>query len=311
MVRTGTTDPGTCTKRTSNIARERSVSCVVEEESEGHAVIRSLPRRPAANNVAAASLLAVLVAAPVVAPVAAHDPDKSGAAARERRTGPAGSAGFLFGIDVSHWQSFIRWRRVASAGVDFAIAKATDGTWMVDHWYERNRRRAQRNDVNFTAYHFARPGRAPGDARREADYFLKHADLRARNLTPALDIEASGGLRPRALRAWVLAWLRRVENRLGVKPIIYTSPGFWTGQVDNSRRIARRGYEVLWLAHYDTRRPSVPARRWAGNSWTFWQWTECGRVRGVRGCVDRNYYRGDDIRDLTIRRLSRGPARPT
>jgi len=248
--------------------------------------------------------MSVVVAA--TAPVLARGPGRDSS---EQRAGPAAGEGHKLGIDVSHWQSFIRWRRVAAHGIDFAIAKATDGTWMVDHWYERNRRRAERNGIRFTAYHFARPGRAYGDAVAEADFFLKHADLRGGNLVPALDIEDAGGLRPAALRTWILTWLHRVEKRLGVKPMIYTSPGFWTGRVGNSRRIAQQGYKVLWLAHYQTNRPSVPARRWDGNGWTFWQWTECGRVRGVQGCIDRNYYSGGKLRDLTIRH-QRSTARP-
>ena len=62
------------------------------------------------------------------------------------------------GIDVSHWQGFIDWDRVAASGVDFAIVKATEGADVVDAWYLRNRNRARRAGILVTAYHFAHPG---------------------------------------------------------------------------------------------------------------------------------------------------------
>jgi lysozyme len=209
------------------------------------------------------------------------------------------------GIDVSHWQGRIGWRKVARDGVDFAIAKATEGYGWVDRSYRRNHARARLRGVRITAYHYARPDRSPWDAIREADFFIDHARLRPGDLLPALDLETTGGLNRRNLRTWTLHWLQRVERRLGVKPMIYTSPGFWSSALGDTRLIARRGYEVVWVAHWDTYRPRVPADGWNGNGWTFWQWTSRGRVDGVRGFVDRNWYNGKALRSLTIRSLRR------
>lgn len=272
-----------------------------------HAVIRTLSLGRALP-VVGAVVLAVVTAAPALAAEPKSSSEQASPTRMEHGRGPLAELDLPFGIDVSHWQSFIRWRHVASAGVDFAIIKATDGTWMVDDRYERNKRRAEFHGIRVTAYHFARPDRGRYDAIREADYFLRNARLNGGNLVPALDMETSGGLGPRALRTWVLTWLRRVEEKLGVRPMVYTSPGFWSGWLSNSRGIARAGYSVLWLAHYDTNRPSTPARGWNGHGWTFWQWTECGHVRGVRGCVDRDYFIGPSLRDLTIRQIRMGVA---
>lgn len=255
----------------------------------------------------AALALAVLTTAPAFA-VGPHRLDPSAAAEAATSAGPARGRGFSTGIDVSHWQTYVRWGRVARDGIDFAIVKATDGTSMKDPWYDRNKTRAQRAGLKFTAYHFARPGRQGGslqsDARMEARWFLRHADLQPRNLAPVLDLEVHNGLSSSALRTWTLTWLRTVQRELGVKPVVYTSPGFWTGQAGNTRAIARAGFDDLWVAHYGTSRPKVPAGRWGGNGWTFWQWTQCGRVSGVKGCVDRNYFRGRDLDEMSIRSLS-------
>ena len=53
----------------------------------------------------------------------------------------------------------------------------------------------------------------------------------------------------------------------------------------------------LWVAHYLKKdRPRI-ARNWA-----FWQYSETGRVSGIRGKVDFNVFNGDstDFRDLLI-----------
>ncbi|MGI8534816.1 MAG: glycoside hydrolase family 25 protein [Candidatus Limnocylindrales bacterium] len=240
----------------------------------------------------------------LASPAAASEPSSSGVGIAGAQ-GPLAGVGFQSGIDVSHWQGYIDWRKVGRTTIDFAIAKATEGTYFVDGYYHRNKQRAEAAGLHFTAYHFANPSRRNGsvyvDARREADWFLQHADLEARNLVPALDLERTGGLGRDALRRWTLAWLGRVEARLDIKPMIYTSPSFWANHLGNTQAAARQGYEVLWVAHWRTHRPWVPARRWNGHGWTLWQWTDCGRVSGIRSCVDRDYFGGDSLAELTIR----------
>ena len=204
------------------------------------------------------------------------------------------------GIDVSHWQARINWPRVARSGIDFMIAKATQGRGRVDHWYQRNYRRARAAGVRVTAYHYATPHGGRRDAYAQADFFIHHAHLSSSDLVPALDLEVSGGLSPRALQRWTLAWLHRVESRLGVKPIVYTSLGFWRGNMNNTTAVAKAGFRVLWLASWNTQKPSVPAGHWSGSGWTIWQWTKCGHVAGITGCVDRDALVGARLRDLTI-----------
>lgn len=219
------------------------------------------------------------------------------------------------GIDVSHYQGRIGWKAVRAAGVRFAIIKATEGTHLVDEWYPRNHRRARAVGILTTAYHFARPSlvgtgtrlaRIRRDARQEADWFLRHADLRRDDLIPALDLEHSGGLKPSELRAWTLAFLDRVRARTGVRPMIYSNAAFWREHLGDTRRIAAAGYRVLWIAHWGTRTPSLPAKRWDGHGWTFWQWTAFGRLPGIVGDVDRNHYVSErGLRSLTIERQRR------
>jgi len=203
------------------------------------------------------------------------------------------------GIDVSHWQGRIDWPKVAASGVDFAIIKATDGSTDADEWYHRNRNRARRAGLYVTAYHFAHPGlsgrgtrqqRILRDARIQAHFFLRNANLSPRDLIPALDLELAGGLRPAELQDWTITFLREVEGAIGAKPMVYSTAAFWRSHLGDTAKIARAGFDVFWVAHWDTHTPDVPGREWLGRGWTFWQWTDCGRIRGIYDCVDRNTY---------------------
>jgi GH25 family lysozyme M1 (1,4-beta-N-acetylmuramidase) len=207
----------------------------------------------------------------------------------------------LPGIDISHWQGDINWSKISHRQVRFVIAKATEGQTYDDPMYATYRIGAAREGIPFTAYHFAQPDSTPGDAVTEAKHFVTVAALRAGNLIPALDLEVSGGLEPCDLITWTLDWLSQATVGLGVKPMIYTSNGFWRSYMNNTEKFAKAGYRLLWIAHWHVKRPSVPGKNWDHNGWAFWQWDNCGVIKGIDGCVDRDRYNGSDLRGVTIR----------
>ena len=47
-------------------------------------------------------------------------------------------------------------------------------------------------------------------------------------------VEVTGSLSPAALQAWVAAWLGEVTAKLGVHPMIYTSPNFWKNAMSDT-----------------------------------------------------------------------------
>jgi GH25 family lysozyme M1 (1,4-beta-N-acetylmuramidase) len=198
------------------------------------------------------------------------------------------TGGYREGIDVSHWQGTIDWTRVAAAGKTFAIAKATEGVGFKDDKYDRNKAGAQANGMKFGAYHFGRPKNNP---IQEADWFVSQMDLERGMLIPTLDIEVTDGKGPTGMTTWTKAFLQRVYERTGVKPMIYTSPAFWRNNFNNTRWFADNGYSVLWVAHWGVSSPSVMADNWGGKSWTFWQYTSNGSVPGISGRVDLNRYK--------------------
>ncbi len=200
------------------------------------------------------------------------------------------------GIDVSKWQNVIDWHKVAGAGIRFAVVRATRGQSYQDPTFDANVAGASAQGIVVGAYHRATTSGSLGDARIEADHFLAVAAPHAGQLIPALDIEEANGLTPSKLVAWVKAWVTRVRNVLGVRPMIYSSPHFWTTYMGNSTWFADHGYP-LWIAHWDAVTPSVPADDWQGRGWLFWQYkvTGGGSVPGVTTSIDRDKLQGANL----------------
>jgi len=222
----------------------------------------------------------------------------------------ARAAPSLPGIDVSQWQQTIDWSKVAGAGIRFVIARATKGQHYVDPTFQANVDGARAEGIVVGAYHRATPSGGANanttDARAEADHYLAVASPGVGDLIPALDIEETGGLAPPDLVVWVKTWVTRVTNRLGVKPMLYASPNFWTVHMGNSTWFADHGYR-LWLAHWNVSSPTVPANGWQGRGWTFWQWTHKPGLPGVTTDLDRDRFDGTNLITARIAQLTAEP----
>jgi GH25 family lysozyme M1 (1,4-beta-N-acetylmuramidase) len=219
------------------------------------------------------------------------------AATRLFRVGSTSSS-YSEGVDVSSWQGTIDFARVRASGKRFVIAKATEGNTWTDSTYLRNRAGAIANGLRFTGYHYARPGRTAGDAVSEADHFLAVLQLRKGMLVPALDLEVSNSMSVSELQLWTRSFLARVYSKTGVKAMIYTSGSFWAEHMGNTTWFSANGYRV-WIAHWGTTSPSVPATNWGSQGWSFWQYSDCGRVSGISGCADLDRIKGTDFGALT------------
>lgn len=193
------------------------------------------------------------------------------------------------GIDISHYQNSIKWEKLRNASLNndpvrFIIIKATEGSTLFDDDFNDNFFQAKENDFIRGAYHFFVPG---VDAETQANFYLHQVHLVPGDLPPVLDIEKTGKLSKQQLQKDVKKWLDIVEKKYGVKPIIYTSYKFKKDFLDTS---IFNEYPY-WIAHY-----YVDKLEYKGD-WVMWQHTDCGKVDGIKGCVDCNVFNGS-INDL-------------
>ncbi|HJP88977.1 MAG TPA: glycoside hydrolase family 25 protein [Candidatus Limnocylindrales bacterium] len=213
-------------------------------------------------------------------------------------TTPPPTGPYLNGIDISHWQGAVDFSKVKGAGYKFVIAKTSEGIGYTDANWSKYKSGAQAQGLAVTGYHFARPDGNPTKPKEEADWYVSQLKLQPGMLIPALDLERGGGLTPTALTNWVQAWLDEVYLQTGVRPMIYTSPYFWRTNLNDTRKFADQGYNVVWVAHWGVSKPTVPGSNWGGKGWTFWQYGG-GPVPGISGNVDLDYYNGTDLTKVT------------
>ncbi|MCT4636700.1 MAG: GH25 family lysozyme [Bacteroidales bacterium] len=189
---------------------------------------------------------------------------------------------YVIGIDVSHYQGEIDWEKVSSKGIDFAYIKATEGITIKDARCITNYIDAKKQGINTGMYHFFIPD---DDPTKQVENFLGviHS-LNPGDLYPVLDLEqefVNNQISNRDYQRNVLLWLTTVENKLGVKPIIYSNYSFAKVNLSDHRFSDYR----LWISEYDVDKPELPLI-WEDSSWTLWQITDKGSVRGIDGNVD-------------------------
>lgn len=195
------------------------------------------------------------------------------------------------GIDISNWQRDIN---LSAIKADFVIVKATEGIGYVDKSCDMLFQKALSLGKKLGFYHFARPT-ANNDPIREADFFYENCKGYFGKAIPILDWEAEN----KQNVAYAKAWLDRVYQRSGVKPVIYMSESVVNSYDWSS--VANADYG-LWVAKYRDNATdynynmanagSHPHVKW----WKFycmWQWTSTGRLDGYGHNLDCNVFYGD------------------
>lgn len=198
------------------------------------------------------------------------------------------------GIDVSRYQGQIKWDalktdQIGGEDIQFVFIKATEGVSISDPYFKRNFNQARDKGILRGAYHYFTPS-VSGVC--QAQYFIKHVALTVGDLPPVLDVEEIGNLSRTTLQKEVLDWLTYVENYYGVKPIIYSGHNFKKKYL-NTPQLNKF---PLWIAHY-----YKDELEYDGN-WLFWQNTDLGNIKGIKGDVDLNIFNGslNDLHALTI-----------
>ncbi|WP_371012601.1 GH25 family lysozyme [Mesorhizobium sp. RCC_202] len=184
------------------------------------------------------------------------------------------------GIDVSHHQRVIDWRRVAADDVAFAIIKATEGGTHVDTRFATNLREARAAGLAVGAYHFFTFCRPGADQARN---FIAVVPRGEPLLPPVVDIEFGGNCpqrpSPEQLNTELAAFLGPVETAFGKQAIFYLTDE--AADAYSSTIIRRQ----RWLRSL--------ARRPSENAWIYWQYHNRGRVDGITGDVDLNVLKGN------------------
>ncbi|MEE0689461.1 MAG: GH25 family lysozyme, partial [Bacteroidaceae bacterium] len=128
------------------------------------------------------------------------------------------------GLDISHYQGQIDWETLRNSSMNndpirFVFIKATEGMSLMDDNFNLNFYQAKKNDFIRGTYHFFVPDIDPV---KQAQFYLHQVHLEPGDLPPVLDVEHTGKCSAKELQRNVKKWLDIVEQRYGVKPILYT-----------------------------------------------------------------------------------------
>jgi lysozyme len=179
---------------------------------------------------------------------------------------------------VSHHQGEINWPEVIDSFdsiTPFVYCKATEGETHVDTQFKQNRKELTALNIKHGAYHFFLPN---VDALKQAVHFLSEYDFHQYDLPPVLDYEIEPKNEDEQLIK-ILAWSKFVEDKIGKRPVIYTSYNLYINWL--SKALPDHDF---WVANY-----SDKAYRFQQDNIIHWQYSEKGVIKGISGFVDLNY----------------------
>ncbi|MED4726893.1 glycoside hydrolase family 25 protein [Aneurinibacillus migulanus] len=197
------------------------------------------------------------------------------------------------GIDVSHHNGTVDWKKVAADGVKFVFLKASEGTTFVDKTFKTNAANARANGIRVGAYHYAKFGNV-AEAKAEAQHFLRTVSGVKITYPLVLDLEENKKKASKAtLTDAAIAFLDAIE-KAGYFAMIYAGKYFFETQLDEKRL---KPY-ALWIARYNS---------FLGRDAGVWQYTDKGKVSGISGNVDMNW----SYRDFATLISSKNVSKPS
>lgn len=205
----------------------------------------------------------------------------------------------LHGIDVSQWNGTINWTKVKEAGIDYAFIRVgyrgygSAGTLSAatkDTYFDTNMKNAIAAGVKVGVYIFSQAITVK-EAQAEANYILNYIGDYDITMPLIMDYEyasdASDGGRVKTAKLTkakatniCLAFCETITEA-GYTPMVYANKSMLESQL-NASTITAKGYRT-WLANYTTN------TTYAGD-YDFWQYSSNGKVSGISGNVDMNFY---------------------
>ncbi len=198
----------------------------------------------------------------------------------------------LAGIDVSIYQGNIDWNRVKASGVDFAIIRTgyrtrDKGEIFEDTKFKENIEGAAKAGLDVGVYFFSQ-AITKKEAREEANFVTELVSEYNLKYPVVFDMEyVDEKDRIRKITAEdrteiALEFCKFIESK-GLEPMIYGNPT-WLGKSVNLAKISK--YEI-WLADYSDF-TDFPY------DFKIWQYTQEGKIDGIKGYVDLNIHFVED-----------------
>ena len=190
------------------------------------------------------------------------------------------------GVDVSHHNGTIDWKKVKKQGYKFAILRigyrgyGQSGTLMVDKQFQTSFKAARKAGMKHGVYFFSQ-AIGEEEAIEEAELTLRELNNSKLDLPVVYDPELitndnarTDGVTGEQFTKNTIAFCERIK-KAGYKPMVYSNL-YWEATLFDLYEL--RDYPI-WYADYQAV-PQTPYR------FEFWQYSESGNVDGITGGTD-------------------------
>lgn len=196
------------------------------------------------------------------------------------------------GIDVSHHQGDIDWKKVKASGIDFAMIKAggsdsSNGSLYTDVKFEENYKKAKAAGVSVGAYWFVGKNFITiAQAKKEAEYFLNLLKGKYFDYPVVVDVEKTVPSNKEQATVSTITFCDALEAA-GYYAMVYASDVSGFKERLNIDRLIRFD---KWVARYSAINSMnvTKAPEYVSN-YGIWQYTSKGKVDGISDKVDMDY----------------------
>ena len=190
----------------------------------------------------------------------------------------------ILGIDVSTWDGEIDWRRVANAGVKFAIIRGTVKDETLDEYFEANYQGALEYGLDVSVYKFSY-ALDTDKARRDVDTLMGFLNGRVMPVYIDLEWDEQGKLGKDAVTDIAVAFIQRCQE-YGYECNVYSNTN-WYNNYYYPDRLRELGCK-FWIAQYGKNTGEYDEKYKPNVGEYIWQYTSRGRVEGIASDCDMN-----------------------
>ena len=192
------------------------------------------------------------------------------------------SKNYIQGIDISHYQGNINWKKINTSKIKFIIIKSTEGKNVQDNKFKRNWSESRKRNFIVGAYHRFT---LKSSGKSQSKNFISMVPKSNNSMPPLIDIENINISKVKDKTIFIKE-LKILENELhkhyGTKPIIYLNEHNYYDYIINNFN------NNLWIYDHSNTSP-ITFNYQKG----LWQYTTRGKCSGINGYVDMNYFNGD------------------
>jgi len=193
------------------------------------------------------------------------------------------------GIDVSHHNGVINWRKVKKSGIDFAFIRIGYGDYsrkkgaVLDSQFKRNIKEARKNGIRVGLYLYGNATNVR-QAKKEAKFVVnvmkKYGKL---DLPIAYDYENGyrKHFRYRKSNTEIIDTFCSIIKKAGYDTLIYSDNNMLTNFI-KTKKLEKYGY---WVAYWTYDSDEYPVTL---NNVKFWQYSDRGKYKGIETYTDKD-----------------------